>query len=299
MSKKAHVKGRPPARLKRVDPSLYDDHYYLTNNEGGALFAKHHGRKVTPRMDMMLHLAKIQKGDVVLDVGCGRGEIVIQSVLRGASYAIGIDYAASAIKMCGRAKKVYPEKMQQHLAFYHTSADAFRTSRHFDKIFFLDVYEHLYPHEVNKTLKNMRRWLKPNGVLIIHTAPNLTFYRSGYRLLRLLYPVLRHVPPVRRLVQTKPNWQGRALPKDPEEGQDYNKKVHVNEQTPESMKRTLEENGFSARIRPIPFLRMVRSPLLRALYLLLSLPPWNKYLCAELIAYCTPTPDGGKGGRHA
>ena len=269
-----------------VDASLYDDHYYLTNNEGGLLFSRHHGRKVTPRMEMMLRLAKIRKGDYVLDVGCGRGEMVFQSIIRGAGFAVGIDYAASAIKMCQKAKKTYSHAFQKRVAFYKVSSNTFKTDLRFDKIFFLDVYEHLYPHEVEKTLGNMKQWLKPDGILVIHTAPNLTFYRTGYKVLRYLYPFLWHIPPIRRLVQTKPNWQGKQLPKNPEEGQEYNLKVHVNEQTPEAMKWTLERMGFNTYIKPVPFLRMVKSPLLRMLYAIMSLPPWNKYVCAELIAYC-------------
>jgi hypothetical protein len=86
------------------------------------------------------------------------------------------------------------------------------------------------------------------------------------------------------LARTKPNWQGDTLPADPEEGQEYNQRVHVNEQSPRTLKAALRAAGFEPKLRMVPFTRQVSGPLLRFVYAALALPPLNAFLCAELVA---------------
>jgi len=81
---------------------VYTGDYYLTNCHGFEDFVLSHGRKVGPRFIKALSLAGELRGRRVLDVGCGRGELVIQSSLRGAD-AYGIDYAQAAVDIAARA----------------------------------------------------------------------------------------------------------------------------------------------------------------------------------------------------
>ena len=66
----------------RVDPAVYTGDYYLTNCHGYEDFVLSGGRKVGPRFVKALSLAGDLRGKRVLDVGCGRGELVIQSAMR-------------------------------------------------------------------------------------------------------------------------------------------------------------------------------------------------------------------------
>ena len=81
---------------ERVEPDVYTDDYYLTNCHGYEDFVVSGGRKVGPRFIKALSLAGDLRGKRVLDVGSGRGELVIQSAMRGAE-AWGIDYAQAAV----------------------------------------------------------------------------------------------------------------------------------------------------------------------------------------------------------
>lgn len=58
-------------------------------------------------VDTMCKMAKIGKDDVVYDIGCGDGRLVIQAVKKyGAKKAVGIDISAERIKECkANAKK--------------------------------------------------------------------------------------------------------------------------------------------------------------------------------------------------
>ena len=98
-----HLVGQHPRpRPTRVEPDVYTDDYYLTNCHGYEDFVISGGRKVGPRFIKALSLAGDLRGKRVLDVGCGRGELVIQSAMRGAD-AWGIDYAQAAVEIAARA----------------------------------------------------------------------------------------------------------------------------------------------------------------------------------------------------
>jgi ubiquinone/menaquinone biosynthesis C-methylase UbiE len=255
--------------------------------EGGDVFVSTGGRQITPRHAKLLALTEIRPGDRVLDVGCGRGELVLQAGLRGAT-AKGIDYSRDAIQLAREALDSYDDEFRARVSF--TVGDAIQLSlagERYDKIFFIDVWEHLHPHELESTLNTLRELLADGGELIVHTAPNKLFYKVSYPVIRFLYPAIRRVfPAAAALAATKPNWKGDRLPKNPEEGQGYNERVHVNEQTPFTLRDSLKKAGFAGRIEMIPFLRQVDSPALRILYRVLGAKPWSYVTSAEIVAIC-------------
>ncbi|MDH7568544.1 MAG: class I SAM-dependent methyltransferase [Armatimonadota bacterium] len=282
-----HGTPAPPTQgtPRRVPPSLYDERYYLTNMEGYDLFLESHGRRVTPRHAKVLQIARIQPGERVLDVGCGRGELACQAALAGA-WARGIDYSAAAIALCREAWRTYPQEVRRRLVFEQVDANtALGTPNSYDVVFLIDVVEHLYPEELQRVLVAIYQVLRPGGRLILHTAPNVWFYRYAYPVARLLFPLIRRVSPsLVALARTKPNWQGDTLPRHPEEGQEYNVRVHVNEQSPRTLRQALRRAGFSPRLKMIPFTRQASGPALSLLYTLLALPPFRAILCAEIVA---------------
>jgi 2-polyprenyl-3-methyl-5-hydroxy-6-metoxy-1,4-benzoquinol methylase len=291
-----------------VPAEWYDRDYYLQNMEGGEVFVSTGGREITPRHAKLLTLTDIRPGDRVLDVGCGRGELVLQAGLLGAT-AKGIDYSRAAIQLAREALETYDGEFRARVSF--TVGDAVQltlSGEQFDKIFFIDVWEHLHPHELESTLNTLRALLADDGELIVHTAPNKLFYKVSYPIIRLLYPVIRRVfPAAAALAATKPNWKGDRLPKNPEEGQGYNERVHVNEQTPFTLRRSLTRAGFTSRVEMIPFLRQVDSPALRTLYRVLGMKPWSYVTSAEIVALCRksqgpvsrqPARRGSRGGRR-
>ena len=221
-------------REQPVSPSLYTEEYFTTACEGFDEYLTTEGQHLSRRLKAAFALAAVEPGMKVLDVGCGRGEILLHCANLGAD-AYGIDYAPVALqltkKLLDKDEAVKPGKIgvsladAKHLPF----PDA-----HFDRVLMFDVVEHLHPWELHQAMLEVHRVLKPDGRFIIHTAPNIWYDRYAY-------PVVRQV---RRLMG-----QGAKYPKNPRAFLvDHNQDVHVNEQSWRSMKQTLRAAGFEGKV---------------------------------------------------
>lgn len=216
-----------------LPPTLYTEDYFLTACEGYLEFADSQGEQLSRRLAVALEVAEIAPGMAVLDVGCGRGEIVRHCAQMGAD-AFGIDYAPVAVSLsrdlvAGMGKTPgglgVARADAKHLPF---------PSGAFDRVLMLDVVEHLYPWELQSALREVRRVLRPGGKLVVHTAPNRWYLLYAYPVVRLL----------RRLMG-----QGSDYPKDPRAfGVAVNQEVHVNEQDLFSLRRALRSAGFRGKV---------------------------------------------------
>lgn len=229
-----HKRPAPPAdKAAPVSSALYTEQYFLTACEGYDEFVKTEGEHLSRRLSAAFALAAVQPGMDVLDVGCGRGEILRHCARLGAN-AYGIDYAVVAVQLSQdivRGTGDTPGKTGVG------QADAkklpFPTGR-FDRVLLFDVVEHLHPWELHEALREIHRVLKPDGRLIVHTAPNVWYDRYAYPLVRAFRTALG---------------QGKAYPANPRAFLvDHNQDVHVNEQSMLSLRRTLARAGFSSRV---------------------------------------------------
>jgi 2-polyprenyl-3-methyl-5-hydroxy-6-metoxy-1,4-benzoquinol methylase len=228
---------------KGASPEEYDHRYFMSCLGGYKEFRVSEGRTLGPRFQKALRLAGVRPGQRILDIGCGRGELVIQSALRGAE-AVGIDYADVAVSIVDEALASYPEEVRRRVSVLLMDARSMAfDAGSFDTVFMSDIVEHLHPQELNEVLAETRRLLKPRGKLIIHTTPNRLFYD-------VTYPVyIRHVHrTICRLAELGGYMSyvigptlsvGPRFPRLPEE-----LRQHVNEQTAGSLARTLKESGF-------------------------------------------------------
>jgi len=136
-----------------------------------------------------------------------------------------------------------------------------------------DVVEHLFPWELDLCLAEIRRVLKPGGVLIVHTAPNVWYDRYAYPLVRL----------VRRLMG-----QGIKYPKNPRLlNVAANAEVHVNEQSQFSLWRTLRRVGFRrvrAWLDSPPQNRQENALFAAARFVLFEMPPFRYFFEREVFA---------------
>ena len=115
------------------------------------------------------------KHDRVLDAGCGSGTIS-QFLSLHAREVVGIDSNPSAIAYASGAYKA------PNLQFRLGQFDDLAVDKPFDKIYSIEVIEHLYEHQVADVLSLFHKLTNPGGQLLL-TTPN---YRSAWPLIEWL-----------------------------------------------------------------------------------------------------------------
>ncbi len=218
---------------KPVDPNLYDEDYFRTACEGYDEFNETEGERLSRRLDASFKLAEITPGMKVLDVGCGRGEILRHCARLGAD-AFGIDYAEVAVRLSRQVLDEVPaDGGHTGVALSDAKKLPFPDAS-FDRALMFDVVEHLHPWELHQALLEVHRILKPDGRFIVHTAPNIWYDRYAYPFVRLFRTIMG---------------EGANYPKDPRQFLvDVNEHVHVNEQSLLSMSQTLRKAGFTGKV---------------------------------------------------
>jgi SAM-dependent methyltransferase len=232
--------GRPS-----IPSTKYDEAYFLTACEGYREYLDTEGAHLSRRLAQAFEVADVGPSMHILDIGCGRGEILLRCAQLGAR-AYGIDYATTAVRLSraltgeegfatvGQRERARPASGKK-IGVYQ--ADAKRlpfASGRFDRVLMFDVVEHLHPWELHQALVEVHRVLAPHGRVIIHTAPNRWYDQFAY-------PIVRAV---RRLMG-----QGSHYPPDPRAlNVSVNTEVHVNEQDIVSLRRTLKRAGFTSRV---------------------------------------------------
>ncbi len=259
-----------------VPAGLYTEEYFRTACEGYDEFNASEGEQLSRRLRAAFELAEVLPGMRVLDVGCGRGEILLHCAQPGA-FACGVDYAPAALRLAQQVVTSLDPQAPGRIALGQANARRLPfAGASFDRVLLFDVVEHLHPWELQATLLEVRRVLKPQGRLIVHTAPNLWYDRYAYPLVRL----------VRRLMG-----QGAQYPRDPRQFLvDANEHVHVNEQSLLSMRRVLRRAGFRGRVwlDSPPQQRDEGPPLTLLRRLAFDVPPFRWFFEREVFAVAAP-----------
>jgi cyclopropane fatty-acyl-phospholipid synthase-like methyltransferase len=220
---------------KSLPSTLYTEEYFLTACEGFDVFLESEGEHLSRRLRDAFAVAEVASGMRLLDVGCGRGEILRHCMRLGVE-AHGMDYAAVATLMSRKVIEAEKAAMEVDVPTTVCRADAKRLpypSGYFDRVLMFDVVEHLYPWELHQAMLEVRRVLKPNGRFIVHTAPNRWYDRYAYPWVRRFRTLLG---------------QGESYPEDPRAITPVNQDVHVNEQDILSMRRALRAAGFAGKV---------------------------------------------------
>jgi len=207
-----------------VSPELYDEEYYRNACAGYAEWNESEGARVAGIYPGALHLAKLKPGEVVVDIGTGRGEMLAVAVKNGASRAVGVEYSPAAVEMALHTLAVQEAGDNAEVLLADARSIPLPDAMA-DLVTMVDVVEHLAPDELHRTLSEARRLLRPGGRLFIHTMPNRTIYEVTYRFQRWLVPGRR-----------------KRWPSNPRN--DYERSMHVNEMTVTSLRRSLDRAGF-------------------------------------------------------
>src|SRR3954464_9031657 len=157
--------GLPPPT---VPPGVYDTGYYPPPCAG---FEAFEGDGVDPLYPGMLAIAGFAAGEVVVDVGTGRGELLRVALERGAARAIGVEYSPDALELARGSGGELLLADARAIPLEDGLADL---------VTLLDVAEHLTPDELGRTLAEAHRLLRPGGRLLRHTLPTPAAHKGTH-----------------------------------------------------------------------------------------------------------------------
>jgi 2-polyprenyl-3-methyl-5-hydroxy-6-metoxy-1,4-benzoquinol methylase len=211
---------------KNIDDSVYDNDWIQSAwGESTDEFIKNPGANIRPRVQRSIDLAELKPGMTILDVGCGRGEVVFHCARLGCN-ATGIDFSQQVLDVAEQAHKNLDMSYSGRAKFIRGDVNKVDfPEKSFDRIFMLDLVEHLYDPQLTELYQTSRKLLKDDGLLIIHTLPNRWIYKT-YSVARIILP-----------------W----LDKDPRN--EYEKKIHINEQSCVSVKQLLRTCDFQSAVK--------------------------------------------------
>ena len=98
----------------------------------------------------------------ILDVGCGGG-IICEPLARLGAKVTGIDFAPNNIKVA----KIHSNKNKLKIKYIYKDIEKSKIDEKFDVILMFEVLEHL--DNWKKTIKNIKKNLNKNGIIIIST----------------------------------------------------------------------------------------------------------------------------------
>jgi ubiquinone/menaquinone biosynthesis C-methylase UbiE len=206
---------------KKVETSSYSKEFFLTCNDGFEEFQNGYGLSHIKKKIVLL--LEMRPGLKFLDIGHGRGEMLYHGERLGA-FVYGIDYSDEAISIARSAlKDSFNAKIVKADCVNIPFKDGF-----FDRILISDLIEHLSFGKGICLLKEANRLLKPGGLLLLHTSPNLLF-------MKILYPFIMRI--------VRGEKKGKII-----QHVNMQKKVHIYEYHYFSLKRLAKVSGIKARV---------------------------------------------------
>jgi len=137
---------------KKDIAKYYGSGYYAQNNISNSIMNK---------IIMASRLSKIPKRNIgsILDYGCGNGDFLLKMKQNG--------WNVNGVEFSQEGRKISSKKLGINIM---DENEFYKTNKQFDVITLWHVLEHLY--EPNKTLEQLSKLLKKNGVLIL-SVPNI------------------------------------------------------------------------------------------------------------------------------
>lgn len=186
--------------------------------------------KFGPIYKKIAKLALLSDVDLVVDYGCGGGDLSFYLQQKYKCSIIGIDYSPDAIRICKDKLKKYRQvyHISDKIKFLKGNYDNLPRLKNISILFFCDVLEHIYDKEIALLLKSVRMWGGRGGKirLLVHTDND--FY------LRFIRPLVDFLSLILFITNIK----------SIRERNKFEKERHINLTNPLKLKIKMERWGF-------------------------------------------------------
>ena len=212
----------PEAVTSTALRQTYSTSYYLNDCGGFEQFKQVQGKRLRDkRLCAVAAMAGLKSSGRVLDLGCGRGELTHYFAELGCEVT-AVDYSPAAVEL---AEKTFTGEEDLRARVELLCADVCTAPWHdfYDVAVASDLIEHLAPQELEVLYARIARHLESDGIFVVHTYPNLWFFKYDYVERRRIAAFI-----------------GAYLPKEPRTR--YELLMHINEQSPRVLKKSLKRH---------------------------------------------------------
>jgi len=220
--------------MKQVKPKLYDKRYFDYQSTSPDFSQKLIKNNFHKKYQKITDLIKLKPTDKVCDFGCGNGDLSFLLFLKYQCQTTAIDYSSDAIKICKAKLNKFKKNTskQVNIKFYNLDNLHLPTLKNIRVVYFCDVFEHLYPDEINLVVNTVSKWGNPN--IIVHTDNNLY--------LKLVQPI----------IDTMSLIMGKATLKQIKQRKEFDQKRHVNLTNPRQLRKNMKKLGYQQTILTYP-----------------------------------------------
>ncbi|KXK07438.1 MAG: Ubiquinone biosynthesis O-methyltransferase [Microgenomates bacterium OLB22] len=217
--------------MKTVDPTKYDSAYFTK-----VMRSVDYTKKVTIKDFKPIHhhiadLIRLTPDDLIVDYGCGNGDLAFLLAMKYGCHVVGIDYSKDAIDIANKyraylAKTKSLDLEKTEFYCYDITHTPKKFHRDVSAVYLADVIEHLYDSEIEVLMRLINKWSNKDIQLIIHTDNNayLTYIRPLIDVLSILTGASSL-----STIQQRNIWE---------------KERHVNLTTPIELRKKMRELGF-------------------------------------------------------
>ena len=213
--------------MKSIDVRyIYNAEYFLGSVDGHREFSDFDADydALFDRYKRNVDALDLKPIDKYLEIGCGRGEIVMYHAKKGGE-GLGVDYSKDAISLALKKKK----RLGLQCDFQVSSFSEIKIGRKWDKILASEFIEHISEEEGWCFFEKAYELLSPGGKLVVFTYPNRLQRIFGYPLRRFYYLIVKQ--------KILPKLQDDML-------HEHFHKFHLNEQSIISLAKFAKTTGF-------------------------------------------------------
>ncbi len=221
--------------MKQVSSTVYNGKYFSTFLKSPDFSHRVNSSQFKRKYHETALLVPINDRTRLVDFGCGDGDFCFFLDCTYKPTVVGIDYSKDAIKICQTKLHNYKKNSnpKAKIKFYNRNNNQLPKLKNIDYVFALDVFEHLYDHEIKTILKTFESWNR-NSKIIIHTD-NTVYLKYVAWFFDLLEIVIKKTPL-----------------KDIQHRYQLNSKMHINLTNPWILKKKMKMWGYQENMRYFP-----------------------------------------------